>query len=215
VNLFAQAADGSGNVTRLTMSPNVQHANSVSPDGTRLVFTETALTTDQDIMELRLDGTGAVRPLVRTQFRERNAEVSPDGRWLAYQANNSGRYDIYVQPFPDVSSGYWQVSAEGDGGSRPLWARNSDELFYLSPKGAVMRVGVVARGKTWAQTAPTKVFEGPYGAPPSQRGRSYDIAPDGKRFLMIKPIVDPAAAPASLVVVQNWREELTRLVPTR
>ena len=106
---------------------------SVSPDGTRLVFTETAPTTGQDVMQLRLDGTHAVTPLVQTPFSERNGEVSPDGRWLAYEANDSGRFDIYVRPFPDVSSGYWQVST--DGGTRPLWARNGQELFYLTRDG--------------------------------------------------------------------------------
>ena len=112
-------------------------------------------------MQLRLDGTHAVTPLVQTPFSERNGEVSPDGRWLAYEANDSGRFEIYVRPFPDVSSGHWQVST--DGGTRPLWARNSQELFYLTPTGALMRVGV-ARGPTWAATAPTKLFEGRYGA---------------------------------------------------
>ncbi|HET9195673.1 MAG TPA: protein kinase [Vicinamibacterales bacterium] len=212
VNLFAQAADGSGDVTRLTTSPNIQHATSVSPDGTRLVFTETARTTAQDVMELRLDGTGAVRTLVQTPDSERNAEVSPDGRWLAYEANYSGRYDIYVRPFPDTrSGGYWQVST--DGGTRPLWARNSAELFYLSPTGALMRVGV-ALGPIWAPTAPTRLFEGRYGVAASQAGRTYDIAPDGKRFLMIKPIDSADQTPASLVVVQNWHQDLKRLVPT-
>ena len=215
VNLFEQAADGSGEVTQLTKSPNVQHATSVSPDGTRLVFTEIAPTTGQDVMQLRLDGTHAVTRLVDTAFNERNAEVSPDGRWLAYEANDrSGRYNIYVQPFPDVSSGYWQVSTEG--GTRPLWAQNSQELFYLSVTGSLMRVGV-ARGPTWAHAAPAKLFEGRYGASANQTGRTYDIAPDGKRFLMIKAdgSADQTAVPASLVVVQNWREELKRLVPTR
>ena len=213
MNLFAQAADGSGDVTRLTKSPNIQHATSVSPDGTRLVFTETAPTTGPDVMQLRLDGTHAVTPLVQTPFSERNGEVSPDGRWLAYEANDSGRFNIYVRPFPDVSSGYWQVST--DGGTRPLWARNSQELFYLSVTGALMRVGV-AHGPTWAATAPTKLFEGRYGAAANQTGRTYDIAPDGKRFLMIKAggSADQTAVPTSLVVVQNWREELKRLVPT-
>ena len=214
VNLFAQAADGSGDVTQLTKSPNVQHATSVSPDGTRLVFTETTPTTGLDVMQLRLDGTHAVTPLVQTPFSERNGEVSPDGRWLAYEANDSGRFNIYVRPFPDVSSGYWQVST--DGGTRPLWARNSQELFYLNETGAVMRVGV-AHGPIWAATAPTKLFEGRYGAASGQSGRTYDIAPDGKRFLMIKAggSADQTAVPTSLVVVQNWREELKRLVPTR
>ncbi|HET9384742.1 MAG TPA: protein kinase [Gemmatimonadales bacterium] len=212
VNLFAQAADGGGDVTQLTKSPNVQHATSVSPEGTRLVFTETATATGQDVMQLRLDGTQAVTPLVQSPFNERNGEVSPDGRWLAYEANDSGPYNIYVRPFPEASSGYWQVTTEG--GTRPLWARNSHELFYLSLTGALMRVGVVP-GPTWAATAPIKLFEGRYGAAASQSGRTYDISPDGKRFLMIKPVVDPTAAPAGLVVVQNWLEDLKRLVPTR
>jgi serine/threonine-protein kinase len=211
VNIFAQAADGLGDVTQLTKSPNVQHATSFSPDGTRLVFTENALTTGQDVMQLRLDGTHAATPLVQTPFNERNGEVSPDGRWLAYEADDSGRYNIYVRPFPDVSSGYWQVST--DGGTRPLWARNSRELFHLSSTGGLIRIGV-APGPMWAPTAPTRLFEGPYGAGANQAGRTYDISPDGKRFLMIKPDVDQTAVPASLVVVQNWREELKRLVPT-
>ena len=164
-------------------------------------------------MQLRLDGTHAATPLVQTPSSERNGEVSPDGRWLAYEANDSGRFNIYVRPFPDVSSGFWQVST--DGGTRPLWSRNSDELFYVTVAGALMRVGV-APGPTWAATAPTKLFEGRYGAMANQNGRTYDIAPDGTRFLMIKPAgaADQTAVPTSLVVVQNWREELKRLVPT-
>ena len=143
-NLFAQAADGTGAVTRLTESPNAQFPTSVSPDGTRLVFTEIATATAAgDVLQLRLDGTHAVTPLVQTPFSERNGEVSPDGRWLAYEANDSGRFEIYVRPFPDVTRGLWQVST--DGGTRPLWARNGQELFYLTPTGALMRVGVAAR----------------------------------------------------------------------
>jgi serine/threonine-protein kinase len=213
-NLFAQAADGTGVVTRLTESPNQQDATSVSPDGKRLVFTENAPTTGLDVMQLGLDGTHSVTPLVRTPFTERNGEVSPDGRWLAYEANDSGRFEIYVRPFPDVSSGYWQVST--DGGTRPLWARNSEELFYLTPAGALMRVGV-AREPTWAATAPTKLFEGGYGALATFVGRTYDVSPDGRRFLMIKPLgsPEPTDAPASFVVVLNWVEELSRLVPTK
>jgi serine/threonine-protein kinase len=143
-------------------------------------------------MQLRLDGTHAVTPLVQTPNAERNGEVSPDGRWLAYEANDSGRYNIYVRRFSEVSSGYWQVTTEG--GTRPLWARNSQELFYLSVTGAVMRVAV-APGPTWAPTAPTKLFEGRYGAAANQTGRTYDVSLDGRRFLMIKPI-GPRTLPA-------------------
>lgn len=211
-NLFVQAADSTGAATRLTESPNAQYPTSVSPDGTRLVFTDIA-TTSEDVMQLRLDGSHAVTPLLQTPFRERNGEVSPDGRWLAYEANDSGRFEIHVRPFPDVASGHWQVST--DGGTRPLWARNSQELFYLAPTGALMRVRV-ARGPTWAATAPTKLFEGPYGAAAFHFGRTYDVSPDGRRFLMIKDGAagDPKATPASMVVVLNWLEELKQRVPT-
>jgi serine/threonine-protein kinase len=212
-NLFAQAADGTGAITRLTESPNTQYPTSISPDGTRLVFTDLALTAGGDVMQLRLDGTHAVTPLVQTPFTERNGEVSPDGRWLANEAHDSGRVEVYVRPFPAVSRGHWQVST--DGGTRPLWARNSQELFYLAPTGALMRVGM-AGGPAWAATAPTKLFEGRYGTAPIFAGRTYDVSPDGRRFLMVKPFGAPDAtgAPASLIIVQHWFEELKRLVPT-
>ena len=214
-NIFAQAADGTGVTTRLTESAHAQFPTSVSPDGTRLVFTEIATATAAgDVLQLRLDGSHTVTPLVQTPFSERNGELSPDGRWLAYDANDSGRFEIYVRPFPDVAKGLWQVSR--DGGTRPLWARNGREMFYLTATGTLMRVGV-ARGPTWAATAPTKLFEGRYGVPAFHSGRTYDVSADGKRFLMIKgtAVDDPKGTPASMVVVLNWQEELKRLVPRR
>jgi serine/threonine-protein kinase len=163
-----------------------------------------------DVLQLELGGTHAVTPLVRTPFSERNGEVSPDGRWLAYDANNSGRYEIYVRPFPDVTGGVWQVST--DGGTRPLWARNGHELFYLMETGALMRVGVKGEAE-WAATAPAKLFEGHYGAAAYHYGRTYDVSPDGRRFLMIKGGAGGLnAPPASMVVVLDWFEELKRRV---
>jgi len=215
-NIFAQAADGTGVPARLTESDNAQFPTSVSPDGTRLVFTEMASATAPagDVLQLRLDGRHTVTPLVQTPFSERNGEVSPDGNWLAYEADDSGRYEIYVRPFPDVTRGLWQVSTEG--GTRPLWARSGQELFYLAPTGALMRVGV-GRGPMWGATEPTKLFEGRYGPPAFHTGRTYDVSHDGQRFLMIKNNApgDPNATPASMVVVLNWTEELKRLVPRR
>ena len=153
-----------------------------------------------------------MRPLVRTPFTERNGIVSPDGRWLAYEANDSGQFEIYVRPYPDVDRGHWQVSTGG--GTRPLWARTGQELFYLSLTGALMRVAI-ERGPTWAASAPTKLLnEGYFTVPGVNPGRTYDISPDGQRFLMIKAggASDQVAAP-QIVVVQNWFEELRRLVP--
>jgi serine/threonine-protein kinase len=213
-SLFGQAADGTGSIERLTETPNRQNPTSISPDGARLVFTETMPGTGQDVMTLPLSGERRVTPLIQTPFEERNGEVSPDGRWIAYEANDSGQFEIYVRPFPKVMDGRWQVSTGG--GTRPLWARNAQELFYLAgPTGALMRVGV-ERGDTWAATAPVQLLEGRYatGSLETAVGRTYDVSLDGQRFLMIKPGVW-TKAPTSFVIVQNWQEELKRLVPKK
>ena len=214
-NLFWQAADGTGTVERLTESPNNQNATAVSPDGHQLIFTETTPKTGDDVMRMELDGTRRVTPLVQSQFIERNGIVSPDGRWLAYEANDSGRLEIYVRPYPEVNRGHWQVSTAG--GTRPLWARNGQELLYVSQTAALMRVGV-GRGASWLATTPTPlVKEGYFTNPAVFTGRTYDISPDGKRFLMIKEGggTDETAAPPQIIVVQHWTEELKRLVPTK
>jgi serine/threonine-protein kinase len=212
-NLFWQAADGSGAVERLTESPNTQYPSAVSPDGRRVIFTEANPNTTDDVMMMELDGTRRVTPLVRSPFNERNGSVSPDGRWLAYEANDSGRVDVYVRPFPDVNGGHWQVSTTG--GTRPIWARSGQELIYASPTGALMRVGV-SRGPTWAATTPTEVVKQGYYTIPQWWGLSYDISPDGQRFLMLKEGgADGSAMPASIIVVQNWVDELKRLVPMK
>jgi serine/threonine-protein kinase len=213
-NFLWQAADGTGAVERLTDSPNQKVPTAVSPDGHQLIFTETAPKTADDVMQMELDGTHRVTPLVQSPFAERNGIVSPDGRWLAYEANDSGRVEISVRPFPDVNSGHWQVSTAG--GTRPLWARSGQELFYVSPTGALMRVGV-ERSASWSATTPTLLVKEGYFTTPSLRGRTYDVSPDGQRFLMIKEGggTDQTAAPPQIIVVQNWTEEWKRLVPIK
>ena len=90
-----------------TESPNIQMPTAVTPDGRSLIFTEAAAITGGDVMQLTLDGPRTVTPLVKTAFSERNGIVSPDGQWLAYEANDSGRFEIFVVPFPEVGSGRW------------------------------------------------------------------------------------------------------------
>jgi serine/threonine-protein kinase len=214
-NLYWQAADGTGAVERLTDSPNAQNATAVSPDGRRLIFTEVAPKTGADVMQVELAGTHRASLLVQSPFNEANGIVSPDGRWLAYEANDSGRFEIFVRPFPEVNRGHWQVSTGG--GTQPLWARSGQELLFLSPAGALMRVDV-ERAPSWAATTPTLlVKEGYYTSPAGNFGRTYDIAPDGQRFLMIKEggAADQTAAPPQIIVVQHWLDELKRLVPIK
>jgi serine/threonine-protein kinase len=164
-------------------------------------------------MQVTVTETHAGTPLVRTPAAERNGIVSPDGRWLAYEANYRGQFDIYVRPYPNVNDGSWQVSSGG--GTQPLWSRNGQELFYVSPAGAILGVGVERVASWAATTASTVVKEGYATVLPSFLGRHYDISPDGQRFLVLKTTIEPNAQPTELVVVQHFDEELKRLVPAK
>lgn len=200
--LLWQPADGSGAAQGLSNGP----PSGVTPDGTGVLFSPGA----QDLMVLALDGTRRERSLLQTPSVERNGVVSPDGGWLAYESDSSGRFEIYVQPFPNAGAMHRLISVAG--GTRPLWARNGQELFYVAPGGALMAARVDTRGGTWSAGSPTKVLEGPYVTEsPGRTARSYDVSDDGKRFLMVKE--SPADAPR-IVLIQDWTEELKRLVPT-
>jgi serine/threonine-protein kinase len=148
---------------------------------------------------------GDVMPLLGTPAVEQNAEISPDGQWLAYQSNESGRDEVYVQPFPKVDAGRWPVTTGG--GRTPLWSPTGDELFYGTLEGAIMSVRVHP-GTTW-QHAPAVQVVGPGYFHAGEVYRTFDVSRDARRFLMIKQI----ATPGDIVVVQNWHEELKRLVP--
>ena len=205
---FWQAADGTGKEEALTSeSDRGMLPSGVTPDGTRVLFSLGA----RDVMAMALDAR-RVEPLVQTQFNERNGDVAPDGRWLAYESDASGKFEIYVTPFPKVASaGEWPISTAG--GTRPLWAPNGQELFFVAPDGAMMAVRVAPQANVWRSGSPVKLFGGPYatGAPAS--GRNYDVSKDGKRFLTVKsPPSDQSAAP-QIELVQHWAEELKRLVP--
>jgi serine/threonine-protein kinase len=217
LNLWWQAADGTGAAERLTTSTSTQNATGSAPDGTAVVFTDNALTTGRDLMRLALDGTRKVTPLVQTKFEEQNGGVSPDGRWLVYQSDSTGRFEIYVRPFPNVSAGQWQVTTAG--GRQPLWARSGKELFYVGPDGVLMRVPVEASSATWNAGTPIQLFEGRdffFNMGNATFGRTYDVSPDGRRFLMIKaPGANPTTAPPNIIVIQHWVDELKGLVPTK
>ena len=151
---------------------------------------------------------GEPQPLLHSQFNETNGEIAPDGRWLAYQSDQSGQYEIYVRPFPNIEDGLSQVST--DGGSTPLWAPNGRELFYVSP-GQLLAVPVQS-GDDIALGNPEIVITGPYWR--SSNYRDYDISLDGERFLVLKESGSDETTSTEIILVQNWFEELKRLVPT-
>ena len=204
-------ADGTGTAERLTESSNLQAAVSFSPDGTRLVFEELFPDTGVDLVMMSVEDERATEVLLRTEFDERNAEISPDGSWLAYESNASGQFEVYVRPFPDVDSGRWQVSTEG--GVTPLRAPDGRELFYVAPVGGPMMAVTVQTDATFALGNPEVLFKENYHF--GGLGRNYDIAPDGRRFLMIKAGggSDGTGAAPSIIVVENWLDELAQRVP--
>ncbi|MEO5741460.1 MAG: protein kinase [Vicinamibacterales bacterium] len=201
--LYWRAADGTGVVERLLEGSEGVLPMSISPDGTRLVYSRGPVRT-ADLHVLTLDAERRSEPLIVTEFGEWSAEISPDGRWLAYQSNSSGQDEVYVRPFPAVDRGLWKISTAG--GDEPLWSADGRELFYRTQAG-LMRVPLETTSGFTAGV-PSLLVAGAYfgGA-----GRSYDISRDGQRFLMLKARIDPndpLAGLTQIIVVQHWMEEL-------
>jgi Tol biopolymer transport system component/tRNA A-37 threonylcarbamoyl transferase component Bud32 len=204
-NLFWQPADGSGPTERLTPWPS-EHwkvARSWSPDGKTLVFCDLSPTTRWDIWVLRRDGERQAQPLLQGPSNEFWAALSPNGHWLAYASDESGREEVYVRPFPG-SGGRWPIST--DGGSQPAWARNGRELFYRN--GDQMMAVTVASDATFSVTKPRVLFEAK-----ALWSASYDVTPNGE-FLVIEP-GESDSPPSQINVVLNWAQELRQRVATR
>ena len=203
--LFWQAADGTGTAERL----GAGLPSGLTRDG-KVLFS--SVPGARDVMMLTLV-SHHVEPLIQTPSTERNGVVSSDGRWLAYESDSSGEFEIYVTPFPNVSAGIWRASTAG--GTRPLWAPNGPELFFVARDGSLMSVRGDARGSSWKREgSPVRVVQGLYITMGAGSSRNYDVSDDGKRFLMVKQPANQGAAP-QIIVVQNWFEELKAQVPVR
>jgi serine/threonine-protein kinase len=142
-------------------------------------------------------------PLVSTQFNEFAAALSPDGRWLAYQSNESGRAEVYVRDLSG-SGGRWQVSTSG--GEEPHWSHDGRVLYYRN-NDQFMSVAVTTH-PSFEAAAPQNLFGGLFDAR-TVSGVSYDVAPQGNRFLMLR-LADEGAPPAQVEVVINWASELRK-----
>ena len=174
-------------------------------------------TAGYDIWTLSLEGDRRPHPFLQTPFNEQYPDLSPDGRWLAYVSNQSGRVEVYVQPYPGPGARQ-QISV--DGGTAPAWSRDGRELFYMTAPSVggqaaltKMMVVPVQLKPTFTAGTPRMLFEGRYGVTANVRG--YDVAPDGRRFLMVQQKDRPATRLADMIIVQNWTEELKQRVPTR
>ena len=182
------------------------------------MFGELGPETGWDIKALSLDEPTSTTALIQTPAHEVNATLSPDGEWLAYQSNESGRDEIYVQDFPDLS-GKWQVSRGG--GQWPVWDPAGTELYYRQDQ-QMMSVAI-GRNEGLSPGGPRELFRrdgliwyGGMAAATISAGRNYAVAPDGERFLVIQDELsaNEQARTDELIIVLNWYQELKQLVST-
>jgi Tol biopolymer transport system component len=204
--LFWQPADGSGPAEELTKNDLASNniPDSFSPDGQVLAFVE--MNPGYEVYTLPL-ADGKPQPFIRSPSNGTSPRFSLDGRFIAYASDESGRFEIYVRPYPGPG-GKWQISTEG--GTEPVWNPKGRELFYRSGT-KMMAVEVTTQG-AFSAGKPKVLFEGQY-VPTPRSFQDYDVSPDGQRFLMLKS-GEQSQAPAQINIVLNWFEELKQKVPT-
>jgi serine/threonine-protein kinase len=210
-NLYVRPADGTGQAAPLLPKPpdssGALVGNALTPDGKFLIF---SVGTPSNIMMVGLDEKRETRALLNNpQYAERGAAISPDGRWLAYQSDESGSFQVYVRPFPNVDQGRWQISA--DGGTNPIWAPNGRERYFVDTSNHVDSVPVQA-GASFSLGRPVTLLD--VSDRPAAVYRNYDIAPDGSKFVVIKES-QRARSSMQFIVTVDWFEELKRRVPVR
>jgi hypothetical protein len=216
-NLWWQQADGSGNATRLTTNPNNQFLGSWHPSGRFLAFHESRPQTRNDLLIVPVEGDeargwkpGTPTVFLSEPFAEQYPSFSQDGRWLAYESNESGAFEIYVRPFPGPG-GKWQISTGG--GSTAVWSRARHELLYLAANRRIMVVPYKAAGDSFQAEKPRAWSETPVQLRPDS-GASFDLHPDGERVAMA-PVAEATAGPTHVTLMFNFFDELRRLAPVK
>ena len=212
MTMWWMPADRSGNAVRLDPAGTRQSPVSVSPDGKFLAFDQKDPQTDDDVWILPLEGTGQPRSFVRSRFGEGSAKFSPDGRWVAYSSDESGRAEVFVQPFPGPGP---KLQISSDGGIDPVWRPSGGELYYR--RGKKMMVVAVTTSPQFRASGPKLLWEGSYSSGsasscgmPGVSASNYSVTADGQRFLMVRDD-DAGTLGTRIVVVLNWAEEVKKI----
>jgi len=215
-NLYWQRADGTGEMERLTESKNNQYPSSWHPSGKFLAFQEINPQTQGDIMILEMEGDlasgwkpGKPKVFLGSPFNDVGPVFSPDGRWLAYFSTESGRFEVYVRPFPGPG-GKWQISNAG--GYRPMWSPKRQELFYRTQDNKIMVSAYSVSGDAFRADKPQLWSPGQFTNP--RIGQSFHLHPDGQRFAVLKAVEEQADVKRDkLVFIFNFFDELRRIAP--
>lgn len=200
IGIYRKLATGAGDEELLVPSKTLAVPKSWSPNGDFLVYALVKPGTGADLMAIPVNGDRKPFPVVQGNATDDQGQFSPDGHWLAYTSNESGRAEVYVIPFPPSPGAKWLVSQGG--GVQPRWNRNGKELFYISSDSKMMSVEVAAR-RAFQSGAPHPLFQSDIVDTGIRNGPlSWDVAPDGNRFLIISP--EPSDTSA-LTVILNWQ----------
>jgi serine/threonine-protein kinase len=208
--LYRQRADGSAPAQRVTSNTEPLGEGLESPDGRWLILrTDIGTPGDGDILAMRIGVDSAAKPLIASPFQELAPALSPDGRWLAYTSNETGRREVYVRPFPDVGAGKFQVSTAG--GSAPRWNHRGNELFYRSLNDDFIAAHV-RLAPSFGLVGQKRLFSAA-GYTPGLDHATFDVSPDDRRFLMLRVGSTQEDVTAHLILVQNFFADLGRVLP--
>jgi eukaryotic-like serine/threonine-protein kinase len=205
LDLYVKGASGAGDAEPLVVSDATKYPTDWSRDGRFLAVNviDPARRTGTDIWILSMSGERKFSPFLATEFNEGNATFSPDGRWLAYQSNASGRAEVYVTPFPGPG-GKWQVSQEG--GAQAMWRRDGAALYFRSLDGRIMEASIAESGEAVAVGTPRELFQAQL-AGFSTGTWAYAVPPKGDRVLVLR---SQQNGPAPLTLVTNWTAALRK-----
>ena len=204
-NIYRKASSGADTPQRLTVSQLRQFPRQWSPDGSLILYAEIGADSKWDLMAVPAAGGGKPYPVVQTPHSERFGRFSPDGRWIAYTSDESGRLEVYVRRFTPGQPAYggpWQVS--GSGGTTPVWGPSGKALYYRGMDGKLMIAAVTVDGPTFQRTATRALFDTSITGPDPR----FEVLDDSHRFLLIEPILQ--ADPEPLTLVTNWLGSLSK-----